>query len=80
MSKVAERCRKVIAGLLKVPIEKVTPEAHFVRDLGMESIQSVEMIAALEEEFDVEIDEDETQANDTVGKAVAYMEKAVGGS
>jgi len=78
MSDVAERCRKVIANLLKVPVEKVTPEAHFVRDLGMESIQSVEMMAALEEEFDVEIDEDEAQGNDTVGKAIAYMEKAVG--
>jgi acyl carrier protein len=79
MSEVADRTRKVIAQLLKVPVQKVTDNAHFVRDLGMESIQSVELIAALEEEFDCEIDEDRAQGNDTVGKAVAYMQELAGG-
>ena len=79
MSATADRVNQVIANLLKVPVEKVAPEANFVRDLGMESIQSVELVAALEEEFDVEIDEDRAQGNDTVGKAVAYMEELVGG-
>ncbi len=79
MSETADRTRKVIADLLKVPPEKVTDEAHFVRDLGMESIQSVELIAALEEEFDLEIDEDRAGANDTVGKAVTYMEELAAG-
>ncbi len=79
MSEAADRTRKVIADLLKVPVEKVTDEANFVRDLGMESIQSVELIAALEEEFDLEIDEDRAGANDTVGKAVAYMEELAAG-
>ena len=78
MSAVADRTRKVIAQLLKVPVEKVTDSAHFVRNLGMESIQSVELIAALEEEFEVEIDEDRAQGNDTVGKAIAYMEELAG--
>ena len=79
MSDVAERCRKVIAQLLKVPVGKVTPQAHFVRDLGMESVQSIELIAALEEEFDIEIDADRAQGNDTVAKAIAQIEEAVGG-
>jgi acyl carrier protein len=79
MSDVAERCRKVIAELLKVPAGKVTPEAHFVRDLGMESVQSIELIAALEEEFDIEIDADRAQGNDTVAKAIAQVEETVGG-
>ena len=79
MSETSDRTRKVIADLLKVPVEKVTDEANFVRDLGMESIQSVELIAALEEEFDVEIDEDRAGGNDTVGKAIAYMEELAGG-
>ena len=79
MSDVADRTRKVIAQLLKVSPEKVIDGAHFVRDLGMESIQSVELLAGLEEEFDVEIDEDRAQGNDTVGKAVAYMEELVSG-
>jgi len=79
MSDVAERCRKVIAELLKVPAGKVTPEAHFVRDLGMESVQSIELIAALEEEFDIEIDENRAQGNQTVAKAVAEVERLVKG-
>lgn len=79
MSEAADRTRKVIVDLLKVPLEKVTDEAHFVRDLGMESIQAVELIAALEEEFDLEIDEDRAGSNDTVGKAVAYMEELAAG-
>lgn len=77
MSDVAERCRKVIARLLKVPQEKVTLQANFVRDLGMESVQSIELIAALEEEFDIEIDTDRAQANDTVAKAIAQVEETV---
>lgn len=69
------RVRNVVAKLLKASPEKVTGTAHFVRDLGMESIQSVELIAALEEEFDCEIDVDEVADIDTFGKAVKYMEK-----
>ena len=79
MSDVAERCRKVIAELLRVPVERVTLQAHFVRDLGMESVQSIELIAALEEEFDIEIDADRAQGNDTVAKAIAQVEETVGG-
>ena len=78
MSQVADRTRKVIAKLLKVSPEKVTDKSHFVRDLGMESIQAVELLAALEEEFDVEVDEHRAQSNDTVGKTIAYMEELVG--
>jgi acyl carrier protein len=77
MSDTADRTRKVVAELLKVPVEKVTDDADFVKDLGMESIQSVELIAALEEEFDCEIDEDRASANNTVGKAVAYMVEVI---
>lgn len=75
---VEDRVRKVVVNLLKVPAEKVTRESHFVRDLGMESIQSVELIAALEEEFGLEIDEDEVAENVTFGQAVDHMTKVVG--
>ena len=77
-STVAVRTRQVIADLLKVHLDAVTDDAHFVRNLGMESIQQVELLAALEEEFDVEVDEEETAQNVTVGMAVAYMEQIVG--
>ena len=75
---VAERTSRVIADLLKVHLDTVTDDAHFVRDLGMESIQQVELLAALEEEFDVELDEEETVQNVTVGMAIEHMEKVVG--
>ena len=75
---VAERVRKVIANILKVPLERVVPKAHFVRDLGMESTRSVELIAALEEEFNVEIDTDNVGDILTVEKSIAYMQKVVG--
>jgi acyl carrier protein len=74
----ADRTRKVIASVLKVPLDRLAPHAHFVRDLGMESIQSVELIAALEEEFDVELDADKVGDVMTVEKSIAYMTKAVG--
>jgi len=75
----AERVRKVIAAILKVPLERVVPQAHLIRDLGMESIQSIELMAALEEEFNTDIDADKVGDVLTVGKSIAYMQKTVGG-
>jgi len=76
-SNVAARCRGVIARTLKVPIDRVADQAHFVRDLGMESVQVVELIAALEDEFDIEIDAGRASGNDTVAKAIAQVEETV---
>jgi acyl carrier protein len=70
-----ERLRKLISKVLKVDEAAITPESHFVRDLGMESVQSIELIAAIEEEFDVEIDEDEVANVLTFGKSLAYVQK-----
>lgn len=74
---VLERTRKVVAGLLEVPVEKVTDTAHFVKDLGMESVQSVELIAAFEEEFDIEIEQDEVASIFTLDKASEWMKEAL---
>jgi NADH dehydrogenase (ubiquinone) 1 alpha/beta subcomplex 1 len=63
---------------LKVPLDRVVPKSHFVRDLGMESIRSIELIAALEEEFGTDIDADKVGDVLTVEKAIAYMQKTVG--
>ncbi len=76
---VQDRVRKVVAELLKVPEEKVTPSAHFVRDLGMESVQSIEIVAAIEEEFDIEIDEDEVANVLTFEKSLTYVEGKLNG-
>ncbi|MBM4039824.1 MAG: acyl carrier protein [Planctomycetes bacterium] len=77
MSDVAERVRKVTARLLKVKPDDVKPSSHFVRDLGAESIQSIELVAAFEEEFDIEMDQDEALAVQTVGDAVTFIEKVI---
>lgn len=74
---VTERVRKTISTILKVPVERVQPSANLIRDLGMESIKSVELIAALEEEFDIEIDEDNIGDVVTVEKAIDYVKKAL---
>ena len=72
---ILERTRKVVADLLKAPVAKVTDKAHMVKELGMVSIQSVELVAALEEEFDVEIDFDEVAEIYTAREAAEWIEK-----
>ena len=75
MPKVEERIREVVARTLKVAPAFVTNEARFIEDLGAESIQSVELVAAFEEEFDIEMDDESALAVKTVGKAIEFIEK-----
>lgn len=75
MSDVAERVKAVVARTLKVDPGRITDDSRFVEDLGAESIQSVELIAAFEEEFDIEMDEEGALGVKTVGKAVDFIEK-----
>jgi len=77
MSDVAERVAKVVVKVLKVPPERIRPESRFAADLGAESVQSVELVAAFEEEFDITMDEDEALEVQTVGAAVEYIEKCI---
>lgn len=77
MTDVAERVRKVTARLLKVDLADVKPESQFVRDLGAESIQSIELVAAFEEEFDIEMDQDEALSVKTVGDAITFISKVI---
>ena len=73
MSDVEERIKDVVARTLKVDLARVTGESRFVEDLGAQSMQSIELIAAFEEEFDIEIDEEEAVTVKTVGNAVEYI-------
>lgn len=75
MSEVEKRVKNVVASVLKVDSGRITPHARFVEDLGAESIQSVELVAAFEEEFDIEMDEESALGVKTVGKAVEFIEK-----
>ncbi len=76
---VEERVKKVVAGQLKVDEDKVTADSDFVKDLGAESIQSIELIAAFEEEFDIDMDEDAALQVKTVGSAVEFIQKTLDG-
>ena len=71
------RVRKVIAELLKVPEARVTPTAHLVRDLGMESVQSIELIAAFEEEFDLDVEQDDVSEVFTLERAAQWLAEAI---
>jgi acyl carrier protein len=70
-----ERVIKVVSQTLKVDPARITDKARFVEDLGAESIQSVELVAAFEEEFDIEMDEEAALAVKDVGKAVEFIDK-----
>ncbi|MDP9372156.1 MAG: acyl carrier protein [Chloroflexota bacterium] len=75
---VDERLRKIIADQLGVEEEKVTPDAHFIEDLNADSLDLVELIMALEEEFGVEISDEEANQLTTVGAAQEYIQEHQG--
>lgn len=78
MSKVAERVKKIIAEQLRVEDAKVVPEASFVEDLGADSLDTVELVMALEEDFETEIPDEDAQKILTVQDAINYLaEKTV---
>ncbi len=74
---VDERVRNVIVQVLKVDPGRIRPESRFTADLGAESIQSVELVAAFEEEFDIDMDEDAALGVQTVGDAVKFIAECV---
>ncbi len=68
-----QRIKKVVAAVLNVDVATIAPEQSFTEDLGAESVQSVELVAGFEEEFDIEMDEDEALSVETVGGAIEYI-------
>jgi acyl carrier protein len=78
MASVEERVRKIIVEQLGVNAEQVTMEASFVDDLGADSLDTVELVMALEEEFGLEIPDEEAQKIATVKAAVDYITAKAG--
>ena len=76
MSDVAERIKKIVVEHLDVDAAKVTESASFIDDLGADSLDLVELIMAMEEEFDVEIPDEEAEKLASVGDVVKYVESA----
>jgi len=76
MSDVADRVKKIVVEHLNVDAEKVTDNASFIEDLGADSLDTVELVMAFEEEFGIEIPDDAAESIVTVGDAVKFIEKA----
>jgi len=75
MSDVAERVKKIVIEHLNVEAEKVTENASFIDDLGADSLDTVELVMAFEEEFNVEIPDDAAESIVTVGDAVKFIKE-----
>ncbi len=76
MSEVADRVKKIVVEHLDVDPAKVVDNANFIDDLGADSLDTVELVMAFEEEFGVEIPDDAAEHIVTVGDAVKFLEKA----
>ena len=73
MSNIEERVKKIVIEQLGVKEEDVKPEASFVDDLGADSLDTVELVMALEEEFECEIPDEEAEKITTVQQAIDYV-------
>lgn len=78
MSAVGDKVRAIIAKQLGVKLEEVTPQATFVDDLGADSLDTVEIVMALEEEFKIEIPDEDAEKMTNVGEAIKYIEEKSG--
>ena len=76
MASVSERVIDIVAEQLGVDKEKVKPETSFVNDLGADSLDTVELVMELEEEFDINIPDEAAEKIQTVGEAIGFIEKA----
>lgn len=72
-----EKIKSIIAEQLGVKVEEIKPESSFIEDLGADSLDTVELVMALEEEFGIEIPDEDAEKMTTVGEAVKYIEEKV---
>ena len=75
MSNVAEKVRSIIVEQLGVEADEVTPEASFTEDLGADSLDIVELVMAFEEEFSIEIPDEDAEKIGRVQEAISYIEQ-----
>ena len=76
MASVHERVIDIVADQLGVDKEKISAETSFVNDLGADSLDTVELVMELEEEFDINIPDDAAEKIQTVGQAIEFIEKS----
>ena len=69
-----QKIREIVAEQLGVDVDEVTPEASFIDDLGADSLDTVELVMALEEAFEIEIPDEDAEQIKTVNDAIKYIE------
>ncbi len=74
MSSIAEKVKEIVVNQLGVQPDQVVPEAKFIEDLGADSLDQVELVMALEEEFGADIPDEDAEKLTTVGDAIKYIE------
>jgi acyl carrier protein len=74
---IEEKVKDIIVEQLGVNPEQVTPQASFIEDLGADSLDTVELVMAFEEEFSVEVPDEDAEKLQTVGNVVEYIEKKI---
>jgi acyl carrier protein len=72
-----DQVKKIIIEQLGVDDSQVTPDAHFIDDLGADSLDTVELILSFEEAFNISIPDEEAEKLETVGKALEYLEEKI---
>jgi acyl carrier protein len=75
---VSSQVVEIIVDQLGVSEEQVKPEASFIEDLGADSLDTVELVMAFEEKFDIDIPDEDAEKLATVGSAIAYLEEKLG--
>jgi len=75
----ADKVKEIIVEQLGVDPNQVTPEAHFIDDLGADSLDTVELVMAFEEQFEVEIPDEDAEKISTVKSAIDYLEEKLAG-
>jgi len=75
MSEISDKIKAIICDQLMVDPEEVTDESSFVEDLGADSLDTVELIMEFEDEFGIEISDEQAEQISTVGEAIGYLEK-----
>ncbi len=76
MATVTERVTNIVSDQLGVEKEKISPATSFINDLGADSLDTVELVMELEEEFDIDIPDDAAEKIQTVGQAIDFIENA----
>jgi acyl carrier protein len=80
MSELDAKLKKIIAEQLMVEESQLKPEAHFIDDLGADSLDTVEMVMEIEDAFDIEVPDEDAEKMATVGDAINYVKSKVDGA